>query len=597
MLKKSTASNRTTEKFSGQRPVSFDQPLHAATARLTGGLSPAAFAQTYTDWAQHLLTSPDKQIGLADKAVRKWLRYLEYCPRACGDPDCKVCIEPLPQDRRFAGEAWQKWPYNAIYQGFLLTQQWWHNATTGVRGVSTHHEEVISYLARQWLDMVSPANFPFTNPDILDATIKQGGMNLIRGASNYWEDWHRAIIGKKPVGVEDFQVGRDLAVTPGKVVLRNELIELIQYAPATDKVHPEPVLIVPAWIMKYYILDLSPENSLVKYLVENGHTVFMVSWKNPTSEDHGLGMEDYRRLGVMAALDAVSTIVPKRPIHAAGYCLGGTLVSIAAATMAREGDERLKSVTLFAAQTDFSEAGELMLFIDEAQISFLEDTMAEKGYLDARQMAGAFQLLRSNDLIWSAMVQNYLMGERRPMFDLMAWNADATRLPYAMHSEYLRQLFLGNDLAGERYRVDGRPVSLRDLRIPIFAVSTISDHVAPWRSVYKLHALTNSEVTFVLSSGGHNAGIVSPPGCSNRHHQIALHNDLDIYIDPDAWQKQAVRHEGSWWPCWQGWLKRHSGALGEPPDMGAPDNGYAPFGDAPGAYVLEPYGDRPWHMH
>ena len=587
MSKRLPSMIRAAKDNNDTRAISFDQPMHAATARFTAGLSPAALVQAYTDWGQHLLMSPDKQINLVEKAVRKWSRFLAYCPHACTDPHCAACIEPLPQDKRFAGEAWQAWPYNALYQGFLLTQQWWHNATTDVDGVSGHHENVVSFVARQALDVVSPANFPLTNPEVLDATIEQGGLNLVRGAANFWEDWRRTVVGEKPVGTEDFQVGRNLALTPGKVVFRNRLIELIQYAPNTDQVCPEPVLIVPAWIMKYYILDLSPENSLVKYLVEKGHTVFMVSWRNPTGEDRDLGMEDYRRLGVMAALDAVSAIVPKQPIHAVGYCLGGTLLAIAAAAMARDADDRLKSLTLLAAQTDFTQAGELMLFIDEAQISFLEDMMAEQGFLDARQMAGAFQLLRSNDLIWSKMVRNYLMGERRPMTDLMAWNADATRMPFRMHSEYLRRLFLDNDLAGDRYRVEGRPVSLRDIRVPVFAVSTLSDHVAPWQSVYKIQSQTNADVTFVLSNGGHNAGIVSPPGHPNRRHQIASHDDLDIYVDPDLWQQQAVHHEGSWWPCWQGWLLHNSSDPTRPPKLGAPRKGFKPLCDAPGTYVLE----------
>lgn len=499
---------------------SFDRPLHAAMARFTGGVSPAAFSQVYTDWLQHLLLSPDKQVELMEKAARKWARYREYCPRACADPNCVQCIEPLPQAKRFASEAWQKWPFNAIYQGLLLNQQWWHNATTGVGGVSKHHKDIVSFMARQFLDVFSPVNFPLTNPEVHDATIKQGGMNFVRGYFNFCEDWQRALIGNKPVGAESFQIGRNVAVTPGKVVFRNRLIELIQYAPTTDKVYAEPILIVPAWIMKYYILDLSPENSLVKYLTQQGFTVFMISWKNPGATDGDLGMEDYRTLGIGAALDAVCAIVPDRKVHAVGYCLGGTLLSIAAAAMARDNDERLKSLTLFAAQTDFTEAGELMLFIDEAQISFLEGMMAENGFLETKQMAGAFQLLRSNDLIWSTMVQTYLMGERRPMIDLMAWNADATRLPYRMHSEYLRHLFLDNDLAEDRYKSDGRPISLRDICVPVFAVSTIADHVAPWRSVYRIQMLTDADVTFVLSKGGHNAGIVNPPGHPHSRHQI-----------------------------------------------------------------------------
>jgi polyhydroxyalkanoate synthase len=314
--------------------------------------------------------------------------------------------------------------------------------------------------------------------------------------------------------------------------------------------------------------------------------VFIVSWKNPTSEDRDLGMDDYRKLGVMAALDAVSAIVPGRSIHGVGYCLGGTLFAIAAAAMARNSDERLRSLTLLAAQTDFTEAGELMLFIDEAQVSFLESMMAEQGVLDTKQMAGAFQLLRSNDLIWSAMVQSYLKGERQPMSGLMAWNADATRMPYRMHSQYLRGLFLNNALASGHYEVDGHPVSLRDIRVPIFAVSTLSDHVAPWRSVYKIQQLTDADVTFVLTNGGHNAGIVNPPGNTHRKHQIATHTQSENYVDPDTWQASAVHHEGSWWPCWGAWLVTHSsaGRVAAPP-LGAPGKGYPPLSDAPGNYV------------
>ena len=571
-----------------QRVPSLDSPLHATIARFTGGVSPAALSQAVTDWFQHLVVSPDKQVELIEEAAHQWARYLEYCSRACADPNCDRCIEPLPQDTRFAGEAWQKWPFNAIYQGFLLTQQWWHIATTDVGGVSKHHEDVVSFVARQFLDVFSPVNHPLTNPDVLETTFKQGGLNFVRGAVNVWEDWRRAVNGEKPVGAETFQVGRNVAITSGKVVFRNRLIELIQYAPATDKVYAEAILIVPAWIMKYYILDLSPENSLVKYLTQQGFTVFMISWKNPGAQDRDLGMEDYRTLGIDAALDAVSAILPDRKVHAAGYCLGGTLLSISAAALARDGAERLKSLTLFASQTDFTEAGELMLFIDEAQVSFLEDMMAQQGYLDNRQMAGAFQLLRSNDLIWSTIVHSYLMGERRPMIDLMAWNADATRMPFRMHSEYLRHLFLDNDLAEARYKVDGRPISLRDIRAPLFAVSTIADHVAPWRSVYKIQMLTDADVTFVLSSGGHNAGIVNPPGHPHRHHQIATHKEEEKYVDPDAWQRDAVRHEGSWWPCWRDWLVKHSSEPIPPPSLGAARSGYAQLGEAPGTYVSEP---------
>jgi polyhydroxyalkanoate synthase len=566
--------------------MGFDQPFHAWIARLTGGISPVAVSQAWADWAQHLALSPDKQVDLVNKAARKWSRLLVYCMRAGTDPACPACIEPLPQDKRFADPAWQQPPMNVMYQSFLFYQQWWHNATTEISGMSQHHEDVMSFIARQMLDIVSPANFPFTNPVVLQRTLERGGMNFVEGARNFYIDWQRALVGDPPVGAEAFQVGRNVATSPGKVVFRNRLIELIQYAPATAEVHPEPILIVPAWIMKYYILDLSPENSLVRYLVANGYTVFILSWKNPTEESRDLGLDDYRRLGVMAALDAVGAIVPNAPVHAVGYCLGGTLLAIAAAALARNGgNKKIRSITLLAAQTDFTEAGELTLFIDEDQVHFLEDMMAEQGYLDARQMAGTFQLLRSNDLIWSTMVHDYLMGERQPMIDLLAWNADTTRMPARMHSEYLHRLFLDNDLAEGRLDVDDRSVSLRDIHAPIFCVSTEWDHVAPWRSVYKIQMLTDADVTFALTNGGHNAGIVNPPGRPHSHHLIATHKEEDVYVDPDAWQASAKRHEGSWWPCWLDWLNSRSGGKVAPPPMGAA--GYQPLSDAPGTYVLE----------
>ena len=390
---------------------------------------------------------------------------------------------------------------------------------------------------------------------------------------------------RKPAGVEQFKVGRDVAVTPGKVVFRNRLIELIQYSASTDTVYAEPVLIVPAWIMKYYILDLSPRNSLVKYLVDQGHTVFVISWKNPGPADRDLSLADYRRLGIEDALAAIARIVPDRRVHAVGYCLGGTLLAIAAAAMARDGDARLATVTLLASLVDFAEAGELGLFIDESEVALLEDMMAEQGFLDPRQMSGAFQLLRSNDLIWSRTITEYLLGRRPPMSDLMAWNADGTRLPYRMHSEYLRRLYLHNDLSAGRYQVDGRPVALRDIRIPIFAVGTLKDHVAPWRSVYKINLLTDSEVTYLLTSGGHNAGIVSEPNHAARSYQVATRGHEESYLDPETWAQQAPRTQGSWWPEWQSWLARHSGARLAPPEPGSAAAGYPVLDEAPGQYV------------
>jgi len=575
------------KKSESNQAFPVDRLLHANEAKLTAGLSPASAMAAYLDWAVHLANSPGKQAELFEKAIRKSIRFNTHLAEMLAGKAEEPCIEPLPQDRRFRGEAWQKPPFSIYYQSFLLLQQWWHNATVGVEGVSEHHRDMVDFSARQWLDLLSPSNFPLTNPEVLEATLNSAGMNLVRGMRNLFEDWERAVLNKPPVGTENFRVGKEVAVTPGKVVFRNRLIELIQYSPTTDTVHPEPILIVPAWIMKYYILDLSPNNSMVKYLVDQGHTVFMISWKNPGDEDRDLGMDDYLELGVMRALEAIRAIVDDKPVHSVGYCIGGTLLAIAAATLCRDGKDWLKSMTLFAAQTDFAEAGELMLFIDQSQVAYLEDLMWDKGYLDTSEMSGAFQLLRSNDLIWSRIVHDYLMGERAPMIDLMAWNADATRMPYRMHSEYLRKLFLNNEFAEGHYEVDDKPAALTDIHVPIFAVGAETDHVAPWKSVYKINLLTDTEVTFLLTSGGHNAGIISEPGHPGRHHRVAVKREGEVYIGAEQWFDDTPVEGGSWWPTWQRWLASHSAEKIPPPGIGNAKAGYKLRCDAPGTYVLE----------
>ena len=567
----------------------MDIKARAAMANAFASVSPQSALLAWLDWASHLAASPGKQSELAALALEQasaLAGYLRECLMA-GPGEARACVEPPARDRRFAAPEWRQWPFNLWHQAFLLNQRWWEGATRGVAGVDRHHENVAAFAARQWLDMFSPGNQLASNPVALKRTVEEGGANLLRGLAYLSDDIERRLAGRPPAGTEAFVPGRDVAITPGKVVLRNRLIELIQYAPTTGKVHPEPILIVPAWIMKYYILDLSPHNSLIKYLVDQGHTVFCISWKNPDAGDRDLGMDEYLDLGFRAALDAINAIVPKRKIHATGYCLGGTLLSIAAAAMARDGDERLASLSLFTAQTDFSEPGELALFIDESQVTLLEAQMQEKGYLRAEQMAGAFQMLRSYDLLWSKLVNVYLLGERRPMNDLMAWNADATRMPAKMHAQYLRRLFLDDDLSEGRYPVDGRPVSLGDIALPVFSVGTITDHVAPWRSVYKLHYLSPAEITFVLTSGGHNAGIVSEPGRPRRSFRIATRPAGGNYVPPDPWIEATAPQAGSWWPAWAAWLRERSAAPVAPPSIGAPRKGCKPLDDAPGRYVLE----------
>jgi polyhydroxyalkanoate synthase len=556
-----------------------DRALHAALARASGGISPVSAVEAWIDWAVHLALSPGTQLALVQSALH-----------AIGDlawwmvPGGELPKQPAPRDPRFRSDAWQLAPFGWLMQAFLGAEAWWHDATADVRGVTRHHEQLAGFFARQWLDVFSPSNFAWTNPDVVLRAWRSVGLNFMQGAANFWEDVARQQHELPPVGAEHFVPGALVAVTPGKVVLRNDLIELIQYQPSTTAVFPEPVLLVPAWIMKYYILDLSPHNSLVKYLVDGGHTVFAISWKNPDASDRNLSLDDYRTRGLMAAIDAVADITGARPIHAVGYCLGGTLLAIGAAAMARNADQRLASLTLFAAQTDFTEPGELGLFVDESQLAFLEDLMQRQGFLRGDQMAGAFQLMRSIDLIWSRIVREYLMGERAPMTDLMAWNADTTRMPARMHAEYLRDLFLENRLASGQYRVDGRPIALTDVRLPVFCVATLTDHVAPWRSVYKLHLLTDTEITFALTSGGHNVGVVNPPLDARYSYQLAVRGAGGAYVDPDAFLHNARYEPGSWWPAWRLWLAQHSGATAATPPLGS--SNHPPLYDAPGNYVL-----------
>lgn len=558
-----------------------DRLLHAAEGQLTAGLSPLALPLAALDWSWHLANSPFRRCELAGEALLAGLQF--WRGALFGE-----AVEPDLADHRFADPRWKALPFVVPQQAFLLAEAWLDKVTTGLPGVDLENTRLINFAARQWLDAFSPSNLPWANPEVIDATCETRGANLVQGARNLLEDV-AGCLGVPPPPRAGLEVGRDLAVTPGEVVFRNELMELIQYSPQTRTVRPEPVLIIPAWIMKYYILDLSPHNSLIRHLVEQGFTVFCLSWKNPGRELADTPFEAYLRDGPFAALDAVGAIRPGVRIHACGYCLGGTLMAIAAAQMAREGDERLASLTLFAAETDFTEAGELRLFTTQDQVAFLEDVMAVQGYLDGRQMGGAFQLLRSRDLIWSRLIKTYLIGERDQPNDLMTWNEDATRLPYRMHSDYLRGLYLRNDLAEGRFEVDGRAVSTGDIRAPLFVVSTETDHVAPWRSVHKIHLQNDGEITFVLTTGGHNAGIVSEPGHPRRRYRLHVRDRGGPYLGPDEWAQAAERREGSWWPAWTAWLAARSGAQDGPPPPrpGARAKGYPALGPAPGTYVFE----------
>jgi polyhydroxyalkanoate synthase len=561
----------------------LDRASRAAAAYLSAGVSPNAFIQAWSDWALHLARSPGRQLQLAERAQENMAKLMgqSLLPRE----DAAPAFVPKAYDHRFRHPGWEKPPFRNMQQGFLAMQDWWDYSTDHLRGLRPEDADRTRFMARQMLDLLSPSNFPTLNPEIIEETQKSNGTNLAEGARNFTHDFVNTVAQVHEPAPVGFQIGKHLACTPGEVVFRNDLFELIQYAPQTDEVQAEPILIVPAWIMKYYILDLSQHNSMVKYLVEKGFTVFMISWCNPTAEQSELSLEDYRERGVIAALDAVTAIVPEPKVHAVGYCLGGTILAITAATMARENDERLASISLMAAQVDFAEAGELLLFLDESQIAFLEDMMWEKGYLDRPQMARAFSAIRSEDLIYSRAVRRYYLGKEDLPIDMGVWVSDTTRMPARMHSDYLRGLFLENRLTAGRFAVKGRVIALKDISAPIFAVGTETDHIAPWKSVYKTQLFTDSDMTFVLTSGGHNSGIINEPRLKLGHYRISHRASGALYVGPDAWNAQNEPQPGSWWPAWKTWLEEKSSGVETAHSIGAPNKGLVPIVPAPGTYV------------
>lgn len=552
----------------------IDRTYQAHLGKLTGGLSPADLETAYFSWMVQLLQSPGTLTRLA-----------LYPMLNANDYISNLIHNAKPgngHDVRFHTENWSFYPWRLWAEQFLQIEDWCLQAATKVPGLSVPVKRTVAFRTRQVLDALSPSNFVLTNPDLFRETIRSDGNNLIRGTELAIQDFVEKVTGAPPAGVENFIPGKQVAVTKGKVIFKNHLIELIQYEAQTKQVYKEPILMIPAWIMKYYILDLLPENSLVNWLVQQGHTVFIVSWLNPDSEDRNLGLDDYYKLGAMAAIDAVSAAIPNTKIQLMGYCLGGTLAMITAAAMSKNNDNRIKSLTLLAAQGDFTEAGELLLFITKSEVNFLKSMMWEQGYLDTKQMSGSFQMLRSYDLIWSKMVQDYMHGTQRGMIALLAWNADATRMPYKMHSEYLEKLFLNNDFAEGRFTVEGKHIVAENIQIPAFVVSTEKDHVAPWKSVYKTHLLINSDITFVLANGGHNAGIVSEPGHEGRSYFIRERTKDSAYLDPGTWLTEAESRSGSWWTAWHKWLvKQSTPKLVTPPIL----NEKLP--PAPGTYVLK----------
>ena len=578
------AGSAPQERSEPHLHAALDRGAMASLARFTGGLSPHAMIDAWSDWAMHLARAPGRQLELAERAQANALKLAQYSAAQMTGQAGDKPFAPGRYDTRWTHEGWDRAPFALWQQGFLATQDWWHAATADLRGLRRQNADRTGFMMRQLLDTVSPANFPLANPEIIEKTRATGGHNLLEGGVHYADDTCHILAQEHRPVPDEFALGEVLAATPGKVVWRNDLMELIQYSPTTDEVQAEPVLIVPAWIMKYYILDLSPENSFIRWLVGQGHTVFCISWRNPGAEHAELSLEDYRKQGIMQALDVITALVPGQKVHANGYCLGGTLLAIAAAAMARDRDDRLASVTLMAAQVDFAEAGELLLFLDESQVAFLEDLMWSQGYLDRPQMSGAFAAIRSEDLIWSRAVRRYFLGEPDLPTDVTVWVNDTTRMPARMHSEYLRGIFLENRISAGRFAVEGRVIALKDISVPIFVVGTETDHIAPWRSVYKTALFADCDMHFLLTKGGHNGGILSEPGHKRRHYRVGHRPAGALYRDPDTWLAAHEPVQGSWWPEWGRWLSRHgSGTVPARAPGGHED--YPALGDAPGSYI------------
>ena len=546
-------------------------------------MDPLNVGSAFLEMTARMISDPAK---VMQAQMNLWQDYMNLWQsttrRLLGDEADPVAV-PERGDRRFNDPAWdENQLFDFIKQSYLLTARWMQSTVRDVEGLDDKTSKKVDFYTRQFVDAMAPSNFVMTNPEVLRVTLESGGENLVKGLRNLLDDLERGKgnLAIKMTDYEAFEVGDNIAVTPGKVVYQNDLMQLIQYEPTTEKVHKTPLLIIPPWINKFYILDLRPKNSFVKWATEQGLTVFVVSWVNPDEALAQKSFEDYMLLGPLAALDAIKQATGESDANVIGYCLGGTLLASTLAYMAEKGDKRVKSATFFTTMTDFTEAGELGVFIDEEQLTALEQDMERKGYLEGSHMATTFNMLRANDLIWSFVVNNYLMGKDPFPFDLLYWNADSTRMPAAMHSFYLRKMYQENLLVQPgAITLDGVPIDLGKIKTPAFVLSTREDHIAPWKSTYALTQLLSGPVRFVLAASGHIAGVVNPPASGKYSHWTNAKNAKD----PEQWLRAAEEHAGSWWPEWYKWVSRKSGA--KIPARVPGDGKLEVLEDAPGSYV------------
>lgn len=569
----------------GQRIVTdfLRRQAEEPTAAAEQPADPFNIGSAFLEMTARLMTNPARlmqaQLGFWQDYLTLWQNTAR---RIMGDATAPVIAED-PKDKRFKDEAWQENEvFDFIRQSYLLSARFFRTVVEDKEGLDAKTAQKIDFYTRQFVDAMSPTNFLLTNPEVLRRTVETGGENLLKGLSNLLADLERGK-GKLRIRMTDdtkFRVGENIAVTPGKVVFQNDLMQLLQYTPTTAKVLKRPLLILPPWINKYYILDLRPKNSLIRWAVEQGHTVFVCSWVNPDERHADKDFADYMREGPYAALAAIEKATGEKAVNAIGYCLGGTLLAATLAHMAAKRDTRIKSATFFTTMLDFEESGELGVFIDEEQLQALEEKMESRGYLEGRDMATTFNMLRANDLIWSFVVNNYLLGQEPFPFDLLYWNDDSTRMPAKMHSFYLRRMYQENDLVKPGgIELDGVKLDLRKIKLPAYILSTREDHIAPWKSTYRATQLFKGPTRFVLAASGHIAGVVNPPA-KNKYQYWTGGSPVGAF---DEWLTNTSEHPGSWWNHWQKWIESQDDA--RVPARQPGENGSEILGEAPGTYV------------
>jgi polyhydroxyalkanoate synthase len=551
---------------------------------------PLNIGHAFYEMTTRLMSDPAKLVTAQMSLWQDYMNLWQSTARKMMGQESEPVIAPARDDRRFKDAAWQdNQLFDFIKQSYLLTARWMQNTVSEVEGLDGKTAQKIDFYTRQFVDAMAPSNFVMTNPEVLRTTIESRGENLVKGLQHLLTDLERGK-GKLSISMTDydaFEVGKNIAVTPGKVVFQNDLLQLIQYTPTTAKVAKRPLLIIPPWINKYYILDLKPQNSFVKWAVEQGLTVFIVSWVNPDESLAKKSFSDYMLEGPLAALDAIERATGEKSANVIGYCLGGTLLASTLAYLAaKKKSDRIASATFFTSMVDFAEAGELGVFIDETQLESLEQKMNERGYLEGSEMATTFNMLRANDLIWSFVINNYLLGKEPFPFDLLYWNSDSTRMPAAMHSFYLRNMYQRNLLARPGgIELDGVAIDLTTIKTPTLILSTREDHIAPWKSTYAATQLYKGPIKFVLAASGHIAGVVNPPAAKKYGHWVGTEKTgKDYPPSPEDWLAKAENRAGSWWPEWREWLRQYDD--GEVPARKPGDGKLKAIEDAPGSYVL-----------